>query len=173
VWSVRDMDNLDWIASDLKNTLSSVPPFLEVEICVFVTGSRRGIAVGSPLQARRGLDADTKNLLVMEEGSTEKVVETEVQASDSEHAAKSYGSDADALLRDQAVSLSSGRPQVQDILSEESKRCEGESMLVCVSGPSSLATSVRNALCQSSIAGLGAAFRGTNVSLHVEGFALA
>ncbi len=67
----------------------------------------------------------------MEEGSTEKVVETEVQASDSEHAAKSFGSDADALLRDQAVSVSSGRPQVQDILLEESKRCEGESMLVC------------------------------------------
>jgi len=168
VWSVRDMEDLDWIASDLKSTLSNAPSFLDVEICLFVTGSRRGIAIGSPRQGRRGLDIDTKNLLDVGR-STEKV---ETQANDNDLPTKSYGSDADALLRRPAVTVSSGRPQIQDILLEESKRCEGGSMLVCVSGPPSLTTSVRNALCQSSIAGLGAALRGTNVTLHVEGFSL-
>ncbi|KLO10739.1 hypothetical protein SCHPADRAFT_942602 [Schizopora paradoxa] len=171
VWSIRDIEDLDWIASDLRKTLSSVSSSLEVEVCVFVTGTRRGIAMNSTTSVKETVEIDTKNLLTLEKNAADRV--EEAQTSDSEHATKFSGGDADALLRDRTVSVSSGRAQVTEILAEESRRSEGSSMLVCVSGPTSLATSVRSALCKSSIAGVGAAMRGTNVSLHVEGFAVA
>ena len=87
------------------------------------------MAMNSSTSIKEPVDGDTKNLFTLEKNAADRV--EEAQTSESEHATKFSGGDAEALLRDRAVSVSSGRAQITDILAEESKRSEGSSMLVC------------------------------------------
>ncbi|KAI0265185.1 ferric reductase NAD binding domain-containing protein [Gloeopeniophorella convolvens] len=147
VWSVRHEDHLRWISMLLEDALSKAPPSLSIETRIYVTS---GLSGG---------DVPTINYRKSSAESVDASVESPIKEEKSE--LPSYS----------ALKITSGRPSIRRLLSDEIPVSEGP-VSVDVAGPSGIANSVREAL-RSRGTGPMAVLRGApSVTLHVETFGM-
>ncbi|KAH8116762.1 ferric reductase NAD binding domain-containing protein [Phellopilus nigrolimitatus] len=169
IWSIRHRDHVSWIWDDLSKALESLPPNIYVSIRIHVSNPHArtsavlafsGESESSPLLLRSSSEFETEDT----------ACSTEVDLHGPE-----VGKDLESqtALSDIGVILKEGRPNIDALLSEEILNNPGvaRKAAVIVSGPGSLADSVRSTLSKRNITGFRPVLDGApSVYLHVESF---
>ncbi|EIM82002.1 iron reductase [Stereum hirsutum FP-91666 SS1] len=151
IWAIRHPDHMNLIYSDLQQALLEIPTSLHVEVRVFVTSPH--VDSSSLSRNTQPRDSETSSTASVTHEGDEKAVWK--------------------LQHMPHTTVTSGRPDVEALLTEAASLTMGGSMSVNVCGPSGLTDRVRRHL-RSSEAGPMAVLRGgPSINLFVEAFGMA
>ncbi|KDQ18800.1 hypothetical protein BOTBODRAFT_170807 [Botryobasidium botryosum FD-172 SS1] len=157
IWAIKDAAHTDWILDTLNTAIAHAPSSLKIDIRIFVTATKKEDAYdipSFPYSAHTPESPDKRSGAPSPTASTDEI-----------------SSPLPARLGTGKVKLvlGRGRPDLEQILKEQITSADG-SVSVSVSGPASLASSVRSALSHD-LAGPAAVLQGgATVTLHVESF---
>ncbi|KAI0321845.1 FAD-binding domain-containing protein [Amylostereum chailletii] len=150
VWAVRDASHLTWISNILADTLAAAPASLSIEPRIYVTSTHLP-ALQDSVPLIYGPSASLSRAIASKPSSN---LSPDIQL-------PSYG----------ALRIIPGRPNIRGLLQEEIEASPGP-VSVDVAGPSTIAQSVRNALCRDAASPFGVLKGAPSVTLHVETFGM-
>ncbi|KAF9444633.1 hypothetical protein P691DRAFT_807110 [Macrolepiota fuliginosa MF-IS2] len=164
VWTIRNMDHLTWIQSELLEVLQDLPSHLTLSIHIFITGAADAAAQGDVEEDLEALDDDTASNSEAHKSDNEDTTEGQNE--------KAIGSSninktTKDLLVLPMVKIHQGRADLDKLIRDEVMLAK-DTMSVNVCGIHGLTGAVRKAMQYPRM--LDILKGGPTISLHVEAF---